>query len=142
MYLRKFALAAICAATALAAAPKAVKPRNFADIFGKNWALEKATVKGKDMTAQANANMTGGVLIFTFAEDGKMTTTDPSVVAIDWVFNQKGLNIHTEQAPTPETPAGAKGPQATIFYQIKKLTKDTLVLDLPMIKMVLTFKSK
>ena len=135
-------LSLLLIATAGNAAPKAKKPKNFSDLFGKNWTLEKATVKGKDMTEGLNSKMTGGALVFTFAEDGAMTTTDPEVVAADWKFNEKGLNIHTENKPTSETPAGAKGPQGTLFYQIKKLTPDTLMLEIPLMKMVLTFKAK
>ncbi len=135
-------LSLLLIATAIGAAPKAKKPKNFSDIFGKNWTLTKATLKGKDLTEKANANMTGGALVYTFAEDGKMTTTDPEVVAADWKFDDKGLNLHTENEPTAETPAGAQGPQATVFYQIKKLTADTLVLDQPGLKMTLTFTAK
>lgn len=137
-----FAVSLLLIASAIGAAPKAKKPKNFSDLFGKNWTVEKATLKGKDMTSTLNSQMTGGALVYTFAEDGKMTTTDPEVVAADWKFNDKGLNIHTENKPTAETPAGAQGPQATIFYTIKKLTADTLVLDQPGLKMTLTFKAK
>lgn len=132
----------LVSAATLTAAPKAKKPKNFSDLFGKNWTLEKAIYKGKDMTAGYNSQMTGGALVYTFAEDGKMTTTEPNMVSVDWKFDDKGLNIHQEQPPTPETPAGEKGPQATVFYQIKKLSKDTLVLDQPGMKMTLTFKAK
>ncbi len=142
MKISRFALAACLAVAAISAAPKAVKPKNFADIFGKTWSLEKVIYKGKNMTAAMNGRMTGGVLVYTFTENGAMTTTEPDMTAVDWKFNEKGLNIHTVQAPTPETPAGAQGPQATVFYLIKKLTKDTLVLDQPGMKMTLTFKAK
>ena len=139
-------LSLLLIATTVGAAPKAKKPKNFAEIFGKNWTLEKVIYRGKDMTAELNGKMTRGVLVFTFAEDGKMTTTDPEVVVADWKFNDRGLNIHMENKPTPETPAGAPGPGGTIFYQIKKLTADTLVLEMPGLKpgqqMTMTFTAK
>jgi hypothetical protein len=138
----KIGLIAIVATAAVTAAPKAVKPKNFSMLFAKNWTLQKATYKGKDMTARANEGMTGGVWVYTFSADGAMTTTEPSTISADWNFNEKGLNVHTTQAPNAETPAGAPGPQATVTYLIKKLTKDTLVLEQPGMKMTLTFKAK
>lgn len=138
----KIVLSLLLIATAIGAAPKAKKPKNFSDLFGKNWTLEKATYKGKDMTADLNSRMTGGVLVYTFAEEGAMTATDPDVASLDWKFDDKGLNMHIVNKPTPETPAGATGPQATIFYTIKKLTKDTLILEQPGLKMTLTFKAQ
>lgn len=136
-------LSLLLIATTIGAAPKARKPKNFNELFGKTWTLEKAILNKKDMTEQyLKEAMQGTAFVYTFAEDGGMTTTQPDVISADWKFDDKGFQIHNKVKVPENIPTGqGYASDATIIYNIK-LTKDTLTIDQPAFKMTLIFKAQ
>ncbi len=130
-------------ATATGAAPKAKKPKNFAEIFGKTWIMEKAFGGKKDMTAEYTKDKMQGVQhAYTFAEDGAMTTNEPDVISADWKFDDKGFHIHNKLKVPENVPAGqGYAEDVSIIWNVS-IKKNTLTLDQPKLKMKLIFKAR
>ncbi len=138
-----FALSLVLIASAINAAPKAKKPKNFAEIFGKTWLIEKAFGGKKDMTEDyTKGKMLGVQHAYTFSEDGAMTTNEPDVISADWKFDDKGFQIHNKLKVPDNVPAGQGYAQdVTIIWNVS-IKKDTLTLDQPKLKMKLIFKAQ
>ena len=139
----KIVLSLLLIATAIGAAPKAKKPKNFAELFGKTWTLEKAFAGKQDLTERyVKETLQGNALVYTFSEDGSMTCNDPGAVSCDWIFDDKGFQIHTRnKIPENPPPGQAYAENVTLIWSLK-IIKDTLTLEQPVLKMKMIFKGQ
>lgn len=145
-FMKKQIVTGLClmlSVTFLSAAPKARKPKNFAEIFGKTWVLDKAILNKKDMTAQFTKDrMQGALLTYTFAEDGGMTSNEPDVISADWKFDDAGFKIHNKLKVPEDVPAGQGYAQDTTIIYTIKIAKGALTIEQAQMKMTLTFKAQ